>query len=156
VGRSAVRATGSMGSAAATAMADDGELGAGMWFCPDRKHRPLYRRGGLAMRAHGSEAAQGPRLRLARPVGGGHVRTRGHRGLWLATNAGAPRGGPDFEGGLGACNALGRRGAPRSARDPNGEAIAARRGISRPENISQYPCSDAKISKNLNRSAQKW
>jgi hypothetical protein len=42
---------------------------------------------------------------------GGRGRTGGYCGVWLATNAGAPRGGPDFEGSLGARNALERRGA---------------------------------------------
>jgi hypothetical protein len=51
-GRLAVGATGSMGSAAAAAMADGGELGVGVRFCLVREHRHLYRRVGLPMRAH--------------------------------------------------------------------------------------------------------
>jgi hypothetical protein len=43
------------------------------------------------------------------------------------TNAGAPRGGTGFEGGLGARNALERRGTSVGAR-PNGEAGAASAG----------------------------
>jgi hypothetical protein len=52
VRRSAVGATESTGSTAAAAMADSGELSAGVRFRHSREHRPLYRRGGLAMRAH--------------------------------------------------------------------------------------------------------
>jgi hypothetical protein len=68
----------------------------------------------------------------------------------------------------GARGTLGRRAAPQLAHGPNGEAGAARErcargarrrgvaqhGVDRLEHISQYPCSDTEISKNLNRSAQ--
>jgi hypothetical protein len=42
---------------------------------------------------------------------------------------------------------------PREARVAR-TARQARRDVGQLENISQYPCSDAKISKKLNRSAQ--
>jgi hypothetical protein len=45
-------ATGRTGSSAVATVADGGELGAGVRFRPGREHLPLYRRSGLAMRAH--------------------------------------------------------------------------------------------------------
>jgi hypothetical protein len=55
--------------------------------------------------------ARGPRPRPVCSAGGERGRTGGYSGVRPSTNAGAPRGGPDSEGGLGARNALGRRGA---------------------------------------------
>jgi hypothetical protein len=99
--------------------------------------------------------ARGPRPRPARSAGGEHGRTSGYSGVRPSTNAGAPRGRPDSEGGLGARNSLGRRGASvgtrpgrRGRRD-----VAARRGVSRPDFVSLQSYSSAQNSRNLNRSA---
>jgi hypothetical protein len=77
----------------------------------------------------------------------------GH-GTWRGAELKASRGA----GGLG-------KARPRAARGGNVEAAGcgraggaarttSRRGHSRLENVSQYLCSNAKISKNLNRSAR--
>jgi hypothetical protein len=80
---------------------------------------------------------------------------------WAATK-GAARGAVRGSRRLGAWEAWGRRGlgrrAARTQRRRGASAWAARtmsrRGRGRLENVSQYPCSNAKISKYLNRSAQ--
>jgi hypothetical protein len=67
--------------------------------------------------AHGlPRRARGPRPRPACSAGGERGRTGGYSGVQPSMNAGAPRGGPDSEGGLAARNALGRRGASVGAR----------------------------------------
>jgi hypothetical protein len=57
-----------------------------------------------------TEAGTGSKTSAGALDRGGRRWTSGYRSAWLTTNMGAPRGGPDFEGGLGARNALGRCG----------------------------------------------
>jgi hypothetical protein len=114
--------------------------------------------------AHGlPRRARGPRPRPARSAGGERGRTGGYSGVRPSTNARAPRGGPDSEGGLGARNALGRRGASvgkrsgRRGRRGSGAARAqratSRRGVGRPYFVSLQSYSSAQNSRNYNRSA---
>jgi hypothetical protein len=63
-----------------------------------------------------TEAGMGSKTSAGALDRGGRGRTSGYRGAWPTTNTGAPRGGPDYEGGLGARNALGRRGTSAGAR----------------------------------------
>jgi hypothetical protein len=98
--------------AAAAAMANGGDLSArgGGWFGLSREHISFI--GVVASHcAHGlPRRARGPRPRPTRLVGGERGWTGGYSDARPSTNAGAPRGGPDFKGGLGARNALGRCG----------------------------------------------
>jgi hypothetical protein len=79
-----------------------------------------------------------------------------------SASAGTPHGGRGLQGDLGARDALGRRAASgrrgpgrREARTPRWRGTGVR-GAERGwlEIISQCPCLNVKISKNLNRSAQ--
>jgi hypothetical protein len=96
---------------------------------------PIYRRGGLpCARPRLPRRARGPRPRPARSAGGGCERTGGQSRVWPAANAGAPRGGPDFKGGLGACDILGRRDTSVGTRPKRrGRRGVAWRGVGRPE-----------------------
>jgi hypothetical protein len=76
----------------------------------------VYRRGGLPMRPRLTEAGAVSKTSAGALGRGRRGRTGGYSGVRPSMNAGAPRGGSDFEGGLGARNALGRRGASVGAR----------------------------------------
>jgi hypothetical protein len=106
VSRPAVGAIGNMVAAAAAAMADGGELDAGVGFRLGREHSSFI--GAAASQCtHGlPRRVRGPRPRLRALGRGRRGRTGGYSGVRPLANAGAPRGSPDFEGGLGARNAL--------------------------------------------------
>jgi hypothetical protein len=147
-----VVATRNLGSAAAAAMVDGGELGAG-GVRLGREHICFI--GTAASHcAHGLPRwAQGRRPQPVRSAGGERGRTGGYSGERPSTNAGAPRGGPDFKGDLGARNALARRGTSvgagpgRRGRRGSGTARAqramSRRGVGQPATISLYPALNA-------------
>jgi hypothetical protein len=67
-------ATGNMGTAAAPATEDDGELGVGVGSRLGREHRLLYRRGGLPLRPRLTEAGTGSKT-SAGALGMGRART---------------------------------------------------------------------------------
>jgi hypothetical protein len=101
-----------MGSAAAAAMADGGEFSAGEGgFRLGREHGSFIGAATSHCAHEVPRRARGPRPRPARLAGGERGRTGGYSRVRPSTNVGAPRGRPDTEGGLGARNALGRRGA---------------------------------------------
>jgi hypothetical protein len=144
VRRPAVGATGNMGSAAAAAMADGGELDAGVGFRLGLEHRSFID-AATSQCAHGlPRRARGPRPRPARSAGGGAdgpmgTPVCGHRRTWelhvaVRTSRAASVCAMPWEGAV-----------PRSAYGPDGEAgpARARRGASQPATVSLYPALNA-------------
>jgi hypothetical protein len=144
-----------MGSAEAAAMADGGELSAGDGgFRLSREHGSFIGAASSHCAHDLPRRARGPRPRPARSAGGERGRTGGYSGVRPSTNAGAPRGGPDSEGGLGACNALGRCGA--SIGTLPGRQGRRDSGAARAVSLISCHCSPIqalKTPENLNRSA---
>jgi hypothetical protein len=99
----------------------------------------LYRRGDLPMRPRLTEAGAGSKTSTGALGRGRRGWTDGYSSVRPSTNVGAPRGGPDFEGGLGVRNALGRRGASVGVRPGR----RGRRGAGQPATVSLYPALNA-------------
>jgi hypothetical protein len=101
------------------------------------------------MRPRLTEAGAGSKTSAGALGRGRHGRTGGYSSVRPSTNAGAPRGGPDFEGGLGARNASGRRGDSVGARPEQrgrrgssterAQRATLRRGVGQPATVSLYP-----------------